>query len=119
MFIILYLNNVSVGFRGRFSGWRLLRAPPAILVKQNSPPRLILGEKMQVCLAGSRKGAQKCSSHGVTVEGMTERENNCKEKQAGILLLRKNSSQQGKANAFRIRFSASHPAEQQQPGLKC
>jgi len=42
---------------------------------------------------------------------MTEPDNNCKEKQGGILLLRKNSSQKEKANAVRIKFSVMHPAE--------
>lgn len=84
------------------------------------PSNADFGEKkMQIYFAVNRKGAQKSSSHNVTVEAMTERDNNCKEKQGGILLLRKNSSQQGKANAFRIRFSATHPAEKQQPRVKC
>lgn len=74
---------------------------------------------MQICFTVNRKGAQKSSSHNVTAEGTTEGDNNCKEKRGGILLLGKNSSQQGEANAFRIRFSATHPAEKQQPRVKC
>jgi len=80
---------------------------------------LSLGKKMQIYFAVKRKAAQKSSYHNVTVEAMTKPDNNCKEKQGGILLLRKNSSQQGKANAFRIRFSVTHPAEKQQPRVKC
>ena len=74
---------------------------------------------MQIYFAANRKVAQKSSYHNVTVEAMTEPDNNCKEKQGGILLLRENNSQQGKANAFRIRFSVTHPAEKQQPRVKC
>lgn len=74
---------------------------------------------MQIHSAVNRKVAQKCSYHSVTVEAVTKPDHNCKEKQGGILLLRKNSSQQGKANAFRIRFAVTHPAEKQQPQVKC
>lgn len=80
---------------------------------------LNFGKEMQIYFAVNRKAARKCSYHNVTVEATTETDNNCKERQGGILLLRKDSSQQGKANAFRIRFSVTHPAEKQQPRVKC
>lgn len=93
---------------------------PASLGKDKKPSNAEFGQKkMQIHFAVNGKVAQKCSYHSVTVEAVTKPDNNCKEKQGGILLLRKNSSQQGKANAFRIRFAVTHTAEKQQPRVKC
>lgn len=65
---------------------------------------LSLGKKDVDTVCTEEESSTEIQLPSVRGSGMTG--NNCTEKPGGILLPRKNSSQQGKANAFRIRFSS-------------
>lgn len=76
---------------------------PARLEKGKQPSDAELGAKDVDVVCSEEESSAEIQLPSVTGGGMTD--NNCTEKPGGILLPRKNSSQQGKADAFRIRFS--------------